>query len=498
MSDLLDSPRRCDQAFLMLDLRPIGYVIGLLTAVLGGLMLFPALVDHAARDANWQVFLKSAAITTVVGVFLALACAGVKGRGLDLRQSFVLTTGVWVVLPAFGAIPFMLGAPGASLTDAVFEAMSGITTTGATVFTGLDDLSPGTNLWRVMLQWLGGLGIVIVALLFLPVMKVGGMQFFRAEGFDTLGKVLPRALDISAALLQIYVVMTLACAVVYWALGMTGFDAVIHALSTVSTGGFSNRDTSFDLYSDAMHYAAVVFMILATLPFIRFIQAAQGNLRPLWRDVQVRAYLRWTLYAVLLTLGWRVAVGGEPFFHSIHDSVFMVVSIFTGTGLTSGSVTSWGQFPLMVLLIVGFIGGCTSSTGCSVKVFRYLVVFAAIGAQIRRLLMPYSVQPIRLGGRTVEQEVITSVMVFFTMFILSFGVLAVLLSLTGLAPLTALTAAWTAIADIGPVYGEGVGATGAIGGFPDAAKWLMIAGMMLGRLELLSVYVLFTARFWNH
>lgn len=482
----------------MLDLRPIGYVIGLLTAVLGGLMLFPALADYSAGDENWRVFVESAAITFIVGLFQALACGNVKGRGLDLRQSFVLTTGVWLVLPMFGALPFMLGAPGVGLTDAVFEAMSGITTTGATVFVGLDDLPPGVNLWRVMLQWLGGLGIVIVALLFLPVMKVGGMQFFRAEGFDTLGKVLPRALDISAALLQIYVVMTLACVLVFWALGMSGFEAVIHALSAVSTGGFSNRDTSFDQFSDAIHYAAVIFMILSTLPFIRFIQAAQGNLRPLWRDSQVRAYLRWICYAVVLILGWRVAMGGESLLYALHDTIFMVVSVFSGTGFSSGSVTSWGQFPLVLLLVVGFIGGCTSSTGCSVKVFRYLVVFAAIRAQIRRLLMPYSVQPIRLDGRTVEQEVITSVMVFFTMFVLSFGILAVLLSLSGLAPMTALTAAWTAIADIGPVFGEGVGATGAVTDFPTASKWLMIVGMMIGRLELLSVYVLFTFRFWNH
>jgi trk system potassium uptake protein TrkH len=480
----------------MLDLRPVGYVIGLLTATLGVLMVFPMLLDWASGSDNWAAFAESAVVTGLSGALLALACANGAGGGLDLRQSFVLTTGVWVVLPAFGALPLVIGEPGLDFTDAMFESVSGMTTTGTTVITGLDGLPMGANLWRAMLQWLGGLGIVIVALIFLPVMKVGGMQFFRAEGFDTLGKVLPRALDISAALVQIYVVMTLACAVVFWALGMNGFEAVVHALTALSTGGFSNRDTSFTEFSDALHYVAAVFMILSTLPFIRFIQLLQGQAAPMWQDGQVRAYLRWTLYAIGLVVGWRVLMQGEPLLHTLHDSVFNVVSIFSGTGFGSGDVTLWGAMPFVVLLIVGFVGGCTSSTGCSVKVFRYLVMFEAIRTQIRRLLLPYSVQPVRLDGRTVDQDVINSVIVFFTLFVLTFGVLAVALGMTGLAPRTALTAAWTAIADIGPVWGPEVGPTGAVDGFPGSAKWLMIAGMLIGRLELLSVYVLFTVRFW--
>lgn len=480
----------------MLDLRPVGYVIGLLTATLGVLMLFPLALDLAAGNDNWAAFAESAAVTFVCGLLLALACANGTGSGLNLRQSFVLTTGVWIVLPAFGALPLMLGVPQAGLTDAMFESMSGLTTTGTTVLVGLDSLPPGTNLWRAMLQWLGGLGIVVVALIFLPVMKVGGMQFFRAEGFDTLGKVLPRALDISAALVQIYVVLTLACAAVFWLLGMNGYEAVIHSLTAVSTGGFSNRDTSFTEFSDALHYAGGIFMILSTLPFIRFIQLTQGHARPMWEDSQVRAYLRWTGYAIGVIVLWRVVTHDHSLLNALHDTVFNVISIFSGTGFGSGDVLAWGHLPFVVLLIVGLIGGCTSSTGCSVKVFRYLVMFQAIRTQIRRILMPYSVQPVRLDGRTVDDDVINSVIVFFTMFVLSFGLLAVALSMAGLPPLTALTAAWTSIADIGPVWGPMVGPTGAIGDFPASAKWLMIGGMLVGRLELLSVYVLFTMRFW--
>ena len=481
----------------MFDFRPVGYVIGLLIAVLGAAMLFPMALDLAAGHGHWEAFLESAVITSVAGGLIALACANGAGSSLTLQQSFMLTTGTWVALPAFGALPFMLGEPGVGFTDAMFESMSGMTTTGSTVFTGLDTLPLGTNLWRGILQWLGGLGIVIVALIFLPVMRVGGMQYFRSEGFDTLGKILPRALDISTALIQIYVVLTLACVVTYFALGMSGFDAVMHALTTVSTGGFSSYDMSFAVFPGYMEYAAVVFMVLAALPFIRFVQLAQGTVMPLWQDIQVRAFLRWIGYAtaaIVLYRVWQLDHGSEE---AIRESLFNVVSLFTGTGYGSADITLWGPFAFVILIMVGFIGGCTSSTGCSVKVFRYLVMFEAIRAQIARLLSPNAIRPVRLEGQTVPQDVVTSVIVFFTLFILTYGVLAVALSMTGLQMRTALTAAWTAIANVGPAFGPEVGPTGAMDAFPATAKWLMIVGMLLGRLELLSVFVLFTTRFWT-
>lgn len=481
----------------MFDLRPVGYVIGLLLAAFGASMLFPMALDMAAANGHWQAFLESAIVTVLAGGVLALACANGAGSSLTLQQSFVLTTGVWVALPLFGALPFMIGEPGAGFSDALFESMSGMTTTGSTVFTRLDDLPPGTNLWRGMLQWLGGLGIVIVALIFLPVMKVGGMQYFRSEGFDTLGKVLPRALDISTALIQIYIVLTVACALTYFALGMTAFEAVVHSLSTIATGGFSSSDQSFAKFSGPAEYAASLFMVLAALPFIRYIQLTQGSVRPILRDPQVLAFLRWVFYAVGAVVVYRVAVQGATPGPALRETLFNVVSIFTGTGFGSADVTAWGHFTFVVLMIVGFIGGCTSSTGCSVKVFRYIVMFEAIKTQIRRLLSPNAILPVRLEGRTVGEDVINSVIVFFTLFVLTFGVLAVGLSMTGLQTRTALTAAWTAIANIGPAFGPEVGPSGSMEAFPAGAKWMMIAGMLLGRLELLSVYVLFSTRFWS-
>lgn len=482
----------------MIDIRPVSYVIGLLVAATGGFMLFPMALDYATGNDNWRAFLRSAILCGVVGGAMALASANGARGSMTLQQIFLLTTGVWVAMPSFGALPLMLGAPGLSLTDAMFEAVSGMTTTGTTVIVGIDALPMGTNLWRGILQWLGGLGIVIVALLFLPVMKVGGMQFFRSEGFDTLGKVLPRALDISSALIQIYVWLTVACAVTYFALGMSGFDAVMHALTTVSTGGMSSYDASFGAFVGPLEYAAVAFMLLGSLPFIRFIQLSQGLYRPLWTDPQVRAYLRWNLYAVLAVVGYEIAANDIPLGDLLRETTFNIVSAFSGTGYTSTDLSSWGQFPFVILIVVGLIGGCTSSTGCSVKVFRYLILFEAIKVQIKRLHNPSSVNTLRYDGRAVSLDVVDSVIVFFTLFILSFGLLAVALSLTGLGFMTSVTAAWTSIANVGPVFGSSVSATGAVDQFPEAAKWLMMAGMLVGRLELLSVYVLFMARFWRN
>lgn len=481
----------------MIDLRPIAYVIGLLIAALGVFMLFPMALDMANGDPHWRAFFRASVISLVAGGAMALATANATGGTMTLQQIFILTTGVWIAMPAFGALPLIIGAPGLSLTDALFESVSGMTTTGTTVIEGIDALPKGTNLWRGILQWLGGLGIVIVAMLFLPVMKVGGMQYFRSEGFDTLGKVLPRAIDISSALIQVYIWLTVACAVTYFALGMSGFEAVVHALTTVSTGGFSTSDRSFGLFQGPAEYAAVVFMLLGSLPFIRFIQLAQGSLRPLLVDAQVRAYLRWNLYAVIAIVVYELMTHGMAVEPLLRETAFNVVSTFSGTGFSSVDLSVWGPFPFVILIAVGLIGGCTSSTGCSVKVFRYLILFEAIRVQIRRLHDPSSVNRLRYSGGAVAQDVVNSVIVFFTLFILTFGLLAVALGLAGLEFKTAVTASWTSVANVGPVFGPEVGPTGAVHGFPESAKWLMMAGMLVGRLELMSVYVLFMRRFWR-
>lgn len=481
----------------MLDLRPVFHLIGLLSLTLGVLMLIPAAVDWLAGDENWHAFARASFLVSLVGGVAAGATRLALADGLGRRQSFLLTASVWAILPAFGALPFVLGAPSVSVTDAYFEAMSGMTTTGTTVFVGLDEMSPGILIWRSMLQWLGGLGIIIVALVFLPVLRVGGMQHFQAEAFDTMGKVLPRVYDISMGLLQVYVALTLAATISYMAYGMSGFDAINHALTTIATGGFSTSDDSFAKFTGALEYVATLYMILAGLPFIRYIQLVRGSAVPLWRDVQVRAFLRWSSYAVGAIIAYRLITTDGNLLDILRGTLFNVVTLITGTGYGSETVSDWGDFPLLVVIIMGFIGACTASTGCSLKVFRYLVLFEAIRAQMQRLRRPNEVVAMRLGGKRLEPDVISSVIVMFTAFVAIFLALAVALSLTGLELRTAITAAWTAICNIGPVYGPEVGATGAVVDFPLAAKWLMIVGMYLGRLEVLAVLVLLLPRFWR-
>lgn len=481
----------------MFDIRPVAYVIGLLVACLGVSMLLPMLVDIAEGRGEWPVYLQSAILSMLAGGLVAVACANAVREGLSIQQTFLLTTGVWVAVPVFGALPFMLGATQSSFTDAFFEAMSGVTTTGSTVLVGLDDLPKSLLLWRGMLQWFGGVGIVVVVVIFLPTMRVGGMQFFRSEGFDTLGKVLPRALDISRGLFEVYIALTMLAALTYLMLGMDIFDATVHALTSMSTGGFSTSDQSFGKFAGPAEYAAVFFMIAASVPFVRLLQVMRGDPLPLWRDEQVRVYLASMTGAVLLVslaiVAWQGTYSAEVFRHVL----FNVVSIFSGTGYGSTDVTLWGPAAFVVLFVAGAIGGCTGSTGCSLKVFRYQVLFASIRTQIGRIRHPHRVNPIRLSGKLVSDDVISSVIALFTMYVLSFGLLTVALALVGLTFTEALTAAWTAIFNIGPAFGPSVGPTGALDAFPWAAKWLMIFGMLIGRLEIVAVLVLFTVRFWR-
>lgn len=481
----------------MIDLRPVIHVIGLLVAALGGAMLVPFGVDLWFGNGQGFVFLESAAITFLTGVFMAMATQNASDQEMTLQQTFLLTTGVWVALPIFGAIPFVLGATEATFTDAFFEAMSGLTTTGATVFTGLDDMAEGLLTWRAILQWLGGVGIIVVAMVFLPELRVGGMQIFRSEGFDTLGKILPRATEIAQRISVIYVLLTLACTVAYLGVGMRSFDAGLHALTTVSTGGFSTKDASFAGFSAGAEYVAVVFMILAALPFVRFVQLLNGQARPLARDSQIRAMLVTLAVIVAMLTLWlwtRAEAVSEPAFRK---ALFNATSILTGTGYASANYMEWGAFVVALMFFVGLIGGCAGSTSCSIKVFRFQLLFASISTQVRQIYSPSGIFTPRFEGRRVSEDVINSVMVFLAAFIVSLGAIAVALGLTGLDVITSVSGAAAALANIGPGLGAEIGPAGHYGDLNTAAKWILAGAMVLGRLELLAVFVLFSRNFWR-
>ncbi|MEM8570147.1 MAG: TrkH family potassium uptake protein [Pseudomonadota bacterium] len=482
----------------MIDLRPAGYLAGWLVAVLGGCMLVPIIVDLAhGHTNNAQEFAASAILTIVVGASTAFACASSRTRRIGVQESFLLATVVWAVFPFFGALPLMLGDPHASFTDAFFEAMSALTTTGATVFTGLDELPPGVLLWRGMLQWFGGLGIIVVAMVFLPTLRVGGMQIFKSEAFDTMGKMLPRAASIAISLTTIYGLLTFFCFTAYVVTGMQAFDALVHSLTTISTGGMATTDASFGAYGAGTHYVSVVFMILAALPFIRFLQIANGASGPFFRDTQIHGFLLViAVYTLALTLYYAVSAGHgfEPAFREV---LFNVTSIATGTGYASADYGTWGPLAVTLFFTLGLIGGCSGSTACSVKVFRYQLLLSAIAAEIRRIHSPNRMFTARYAGRRVSEDVMSSVMAFFMFFYLTLAIVAVLLILVGLEPVTAISGAASAIANIGPGLGPEIGPAGSFAELPDIAKWILAVAMLLGRLELLSVFVLFTPVFWR-
>lgn len=481
----------------MFDLRPVGYVLGLLVLTLGVTMVVPLGADVWAGNGHWGAFAESAAVTIVTGMLLTLACANGVTQGLSIQQTFFLTTGVWLVLPLFGALPFIFGDPDARVVDAVFEAMSGLTTTGATVLTELDDLPIGLNLWRGLMQWFGGIGIIVVAMVFLPELRVGGMQIFRSEGFDTMGKILPRAGEIASRISVIYVALTVACALVYTAFGMEPFDAIMHALTTISTGGFSNYNASFGAFQGPLEYAGTVFMLLASLPFVRYIQLVAGTARPILLDSQIRAYLVTIVIITLIFTLYRVAVNGTGFEESLREASFNVTSIISGTGYSSTNYQLWGTVAVPAFFFLGLIGGCAGSTSCSIKVFRYQLLFAAISTQVRRIYAPHGIFEPRFEGRPVAEEVISSVMAFFVLFFVTLGIIAVLLGLTGLDVVTSISGAAAALGNIGPGLGETIGPQGTFASLNDAAKWILSAAMLIGRLELMAVLVLFTATFWR-
>ncbi|WP_316012856.1 TrkH family potassium uptake protein [Roseobacter sp. HKCCA0434] len=482
----------------MISLRPVGYVVGLLVLALAAAMLLPFAVDLAdGHREGVESFGVGAFLTFLAGAALVLGCNDGRTRGLTIRQTFVLTVAVWAVLSLFAALPFWIGAEGLSYTDAFFEATSGLTTTGASILPDIEAISRGAMLWRGLMQWMGGIGIIVFALAFLPMLKVGGMQLFRSEAFDTFGKILPRAAEIAGSISGIYLGLTIACAIIYGFCGMQPFDAIVHALTTVSTGGFANYNASFGAFSAAAEYVAVVFMILASLPFVRYVQLMAGTAEPLWRDAQVRAFIGLLVLLVGVLTLWQVAMNGTLAEPALRKSLFNLTSIITGTGYASADYGLWGSFPVTVIFLAGLIGGCAGSTCCSVKIFRYQLLFAALVTQVRQLHHPAGVFRPRYEGHTVSEDVMSSVMAFFVVFYLTLGIVTAILGLMGLDTVTALSGAATALANIGPGLGPEIGPAGSFAGLPDQAKWVLAVTMLIGRLELMSVYVLFTAAFWR-
>lgn len=477
---------------------PAVHSLGWIVLTLAAAEAIMAGVAYGGADGEGSAFAIGAAISLLAG---GGAVMSTKGRPFELtfRDAVILTVAAWVVVPVFAAIPFLLQPVDLSPVDAFFEMVSAVTTTGSTVMTGLDGQPPSLLLWRSTVQWLGGFGIIGLALIILPFLKIGGMQLFRMEFSDRGDKALPRVRQIARALGQIYLGLTVACFVVYLLLGMTPFDALNHAMATVCTGGMSTHDMSFGYFeSDALHWAAIVFMIAGAIPFMAYLRiVGRGTLRERIEPqipvlIGIIAGVAALLAIYLLATGAFTDVG-----EAVTRATFNVVSIVTTTGYASADYTAWGEFAILVFFLITFVGGSSGSTSGGLKIMRFQIVWATIVQQIRRLVHPHAVQPIRFGGRTVGDDQVLSVAVFVVAFLGLVAIGALLLSLTGLDFLSAASGAAQAVANVGPGLGPIIGPAGNFSTLSDIQKLILCALMILGRLEILSVLVLFSSRFYR-
>ncbi|WP_413205648.1 TrkH family potassium uptake protein [Rhodospirillum sp. A1_3_36] len=481
----------------MLDLRPVALINGVLLCILAAGMIIPGAVDAMMGNGDWRVFATSAMVTLFIGLALVFTCRTDIVR-LTIRQAFLLTTLIWVILPAFAALPFAFSELDLDYADAFFEAMSGITTTGATVIVGLDVSPPGLLLWRGILQWLGGIGIIIMALTVLPMLRVGGMQMFKVEAFEAQEKVLPRATSLASALVGIYVLLTALWAMMLWMVGMTSLEAVVHAMTTIATGGYSTADASVGYFQSwRIDVIITLGMVVGGIPFLLYFQVARGKPLSIIRDTQVRWYLMTLGLGILSVAAWLWWDGGMHPAQALRYASFNVTSVMTGTGFATADYWQWSGVAVSVMFCLMFVGGCAGSTSCGIKIFRFQILAATARIQLLRLLQPHGVFIPYYNKRPIEDGVAESVMAFFFLYGLCTALLTIALGALGLDFVTALSGAATAISNVGPGLGEIIGPAGNFSSLPDAAKWLLSLGMLLGRLELFTVLVLIMPRFWR-
>lgn len=481
------------------SLRPVFYAIGAMVAVLGLMMFIPGILDLAdGNNATADAFMLSGVLTTFMGGAVMLAMRS-EVKGLTPRAAFVLTVGAWLALCVAAALPLHLSDEGLNWTDAIFEAVSGLTTTGSTIMTGLDDRPDGILIWRAILQWIGGIGIIVTAMAFWPMLGIGGMQLFRMESSDASDKVLPRAQEIASAISLIYLALTATCAIAYGLTGMSWLESIAHAMTTVATGGYSTSDDSLGAFTQGgADLVALTFMLLAALPFGIFLLALRGKPGALWKDAQVRGFF---IIVLLATLGFTFFLASTDVHNdgsALRVASFNVVSIITGTGYATADYDGWGPPAQAAFFVFMFIGGCAGSTTCSVKIFRYQIAGSAMRRYMENLLRPNAIIPIRYNGRSVPDSALHSVFGFFFVFFAVYAVSAALLSLIGLDTTTALSGAATSLANVGPGLGEMIGPSGTFANLPDTAKWVLTGNMLIGRLEVLAVLVFLSPRFWRY
>ena len=479
----------------MTNYKTVFFTLGILQIILGIFMLIPIIAQffYAEIDSS---FFGASIITIIFGTLFFLSNLD-HDKKLNLQQAFLLTALSWISIAIFGSLPFVFSSIELSITDSFFESMSGITTTGSTIISDLENAPKGLLLWRAILQWLGGIGIIVMAITLMPIMNVGGMQLFKISSNDSSEKILPKSKEIALRLIYIYSGLTGLCAITYWIFGMGKFDSLTHSMTTIATGGFSNYNESIGYFNSLpIEVSSMFFIILGSIPFITYIKFISGNKKIFLNDIQIKTFLKIIIFTVIILSIYLLFSNHENF--SLRSIFFNTISILSGTGYVNAEFDSWGSFPITLFLALMFIGGCAGSTACGVKIFRIQILYLFILNQLKKIIYPKGVFVIKYDQSAVDEKFIASIISFIYFYIVIFFILTALLSLTGLDFITAISGAATSISNVGPGLGPIIGPNGDFSSLPDLSKWILTVGMILGRLELFAILVLFLPSFWKN
>ena len=479
----------------MSNYKTVFFTLGILQIILGIFMLIPIIAQFFYSEID-SSFFGASIVTVIFGTLFFLSNLD-HDKKLNLQQAFLLTALSWLSIAIFGSLPFIFSNIEFSITNAFFESMSGITTTGSTIIANLESMPKAILFWRAILQWLGGIGIIVMAITLMPIMNVGGMQLFKISNNDSSEKILPKSKQIALRLIYIYSSLTALCAITYQILGMSIFDSLTHSMTTIATGGFSNYNESIGFFdSVSIEISAMIFIILGSLPFIVYIKFLSGNKKILFSDIQIRTFIKIIFFSIIiLSLYLILDNSAQLNFRSV---LFNVISILTGTGYVNAQFDKWGGFPLMLFLSLMFIGGCAGSTTCGIKIFRIQILYSFVSNQLKKIIYPKGVFILKYDQNPVDNKFIASIISFIYMYLIIFFIISALLSLTGLDFITAISGAATSISNVGPGLGSIIGPNGNFSSLPDISKWILALGMILGRLELFAILVLFLPSFWRN
>ena len=479
----------------MSNYKTVFFTLGILQIILGIFMLIPIITQFLYNEID-SSFFGASIVTIIFGTLFFLSNLD-HDKKLNLQQAFLLTALSWLSIAIFGSLPFVFSNIDFTFTNAFFESMSGITTTGSTIISNLENMPKGILLWRAILQWLGGIGIIVMAITLMPIMNVGGMQLFKISNNDSSEKILPKSKEIALRLIYIYFILTSLCALSYKTLGMNLFDSVTHSMTTIATGGFSNYNDSIGFFDSlSIEISAMIFIILGSLPFIVYIKFLSGNKKIFFLDAQVKTFLK-IIFVSIIILSIYLSINNSNQLN-LRSIFFNVVSILTGTGYVNAQFDKWGGFSLILFLGLMFIGGCAGSTTCGIKIFRVQILYSFISNQLKKIIYPKGIFILKYDQNVVDNKFIASIISFIYMYLVIFFTISALLSLTGLDFITSISGAATSISNVGPGLGSIIGPNGNFSSLPNVSKWILSLGMILGRLELFAILVLFLPSFWKN